>query len=146
MRLTKAKLLEMWPAEGSYNLLHLPYCHKQQSNTGKAFVNCVSHEAALAFQARWQGVLLGPRGKVKALDIGTAEHQGFNEYLLDLVRSGRGDRMKKIDMPVLVGPDGTFGDFRAVVARLRPYAEEPARRAHSSEVDKTIALAQNQAI
>lgn len=116
-RCTQATLLDLWPPNGVYNLIHLPFDHKRKCHVGKAVINFVSHAAALDFRMKWQGETLVPKAKVKKLSIAVADVQGFREYLENLLPSWRSGRMKnKVDMPVIILPDGGFGDFKALMA------------------------------
>lgn len=79
-RYTKEKLLLEWPPDGSFDLIHIPYNIDEQRSVGYAFINCVSHEAALAFQTRIHGTYLR-QGYGKHLDVIAAEVQGLQATL-----------------------------------------------------------------
>jgi len=96
-RFTPEKLLEVWPVDGSYNLLHMPFNFQKQRRAGIAFVNMVSHEAAVEFAAKWHGRKLANVGGIKRLDIGAAEVQGFEGNL----RNFKGSKIKNdIFLPI----------------------------------------------
>jgi len=46
-RLSPAELVELWPPEDTYNLLYVPFSFKRNRRGGVAFINMVSHEAAV---------------------------------------------------------------------------------------------------
>lgn len=112
-RYTQAQLVDMWPAAGQFNLLHLPHDHNRKCNAGKAFINFISHHAAIAFWQKWQGAQLVQKAKIKGLNIVQADIQGFDAYLQNLLVNGR--IKKKINMPVIFDIDGTPGNFRKVM-------------------------------
>lgn len=112
-RCTQAQLLEIWEAQGRYNMLHLPYDHHRKCNAGKAFVNFISRQAAIEFQEKWQGQQLIPKAKVKGLNIAKAEVQGFEGYIRTLLCHGR--IKKKINMPAVLSADGSIADFRKIM-------------------------------
>jgi len=96
-RFTPEKLLEVWPVDGSYNLLHVPFNFQKQHRAGVAFINMVSHEAAVEFAAKWHGRKLANGGGIKRLDIGVAEVQGFEGNLRNL----KGSKIKNdIFLPI----------------------------------------------
>lgn len=79
-RYTKERLLEEWIPDGSFDLLHLPYNSHQQRSLGYAFINFVTHEDALNFQAKVHGSY--PRQAAgKHFDVSAAEVQGFHATL-----------------------------------------------------------------
>lgn len=79
---TQDKLLHKWVPDGSFNFLSLLCSHTEGHSLGHAFVNFVSHEAALTFRAAWQGRFLGRK---KSLHIIPARVQG---YLANLQQVG----------------------------------------------------------
>jgi len=96
-RFTPETLLEVWPVDGSYNLLHMPFNFQKQRRAGIAFINMVSHEAAVEFAANWHGRKLANVGGIKRLDIGVAEVQGFEGNLRNL----KGSKIKnEIFLPI----------------------------------------------
>jgi len=76
-RFTQEQLLQLWPPDGTYDLIYLPYSMKRQSRSGLVFINMVSHEAALSFAATWHGHKIPNVIGAKRLHIGVAEVQGF---------------------------------------------------------------------
>jgi len=86
-RFSPQKLLEVWPPDGTYNLLYVPYNMVNRSRLGFAFINMTSHEAAAEFMARWHGQKLVNERGVKRLDIIVAETQGFMQNLQRLKAS-----------------------------------------------------------
>jgi len=86
-RFSQEKLMEVWPPDGSYNLFYLPYSFQRRRRSGIAFINMVSHEAAVEFTARWHGQKVADIGSSKRLDISVAEIQGFAGNLKHLKAS-----------------------------------------------------------
>jgi hypothetical protein len=111
---TPAQLLALWPPQGLYNLLHLPYSNRQHRTVGYAFINFTSREALLWFSASWSGCIL--RSDAKALDIRIAEVQGFEGNIEHMRQSGKIRSISDPDhMPIIILPDGSFADFKAVM-------------------------------
>jgi len=73
-------LLSFWPPNGSYNFFYVPRTVNKRRWCNYAFINFVSHEAALAFRAQWHGRSLGEHTK-KTLSIGAASVQGLGGAL-----------------------------------------------------------------
>lgn len=90
-RYTKEKLLEEWVPDGSFNLLHLPFNVHQQRSCGYAFINFVTAEAALEFQAKVHG-LYPQLGSGKHLDVSAAEVQGLDATLQMVISSRKRQR------------------------------------------------------
>eukprot|EP00746_Dinoflagellata_sp_MGD_P028322 gnl/MRDRNA2_/MRDRNA2_166929_c0_seq1.p1 gnl/MRDRNA2_/MRDRNA2_166929_c0~~gnl/MRDRNA2_/MRDRNA2_166929_c0_seq1.p1 ORF type:complete len:564 (-),score=105.08 gnl/MRDRNA2_/MRDRNA2_166929_c0_seq1:59-1750(-) len=81
-RCTQARLLEKWPADGSYDFLYLPFRFGEHKNFGYAFVNFTSHEAAVEFYLVWQGKTLGMKNDgQKPLVIRWASIQGRDQNI-----------------------------------------------------------------
>lgn len=134
-RCTQASLLDLWPPEGVYNLLHLPYDHRRKCHVGKAMINFVSSMAAEAFRAKWQGGLVSPKAKVKKLSMVAADVQGLRGYLDNLLPLWRSGRMKnKIDIPIIIQPDGSFGDFKALMTEIHANSQDLAREHDSGAI------------
>lgn len=115
-RCSQARLLKMWPPEGSYNLLYLPYCFKSRRGAGFALVNFTSHAAMLDFRETWHGSVLLPEASAKPLDVVMAEVQGLESNLMQMRASNKMNRIKHMKhVPVLIHPDGSFADFKVVM-------------------------------
>jgi len=82
---TKELLLQMWPPDGTYDYLYLPFSFNQSRSAVYVFVNCTSHAAALAFYFRWHGQFLFGTGSSSKLNISTAPVQGLEENVRHLV-------------------------------------------------------------
>jgi len=76
-RLSQEQLLQLWPPDGTYDLMYLPYSYQRQRRSGLVFINMISHEAALNFAAQWHGHTIENVSGAKRLDIGVAAVQGF---------------------------------------------------------------------
>lgn len=74
------RLLEEWPADGTFDLLHLPFSASEQRFKGFVFINFKTHAQALDFQRKWHGMHLQHRGG-KALDVAVGTVQGAKNYL-----------------------------------------------------------------
>jgi len=106
-RCTQAHLLEKWPALGCYNLLYVPYDHRRRRTMGFAFMNFVSHEAAMEFRERWRGQVLVRQARTRALDITSAEVQGLEANIMRLSRSKKIRKTKCTrHMPIVIEVDG----------------------------------------
>lgn len=79
-RYTKEKLLEEFVPDGRFDLLHFPYDIEAMCTSGYAFINFVSHEAALDFQKEVHGTY-PKHGRGKHFDVRAAEVQGFQATL-----------------------------------------------------------------
>jgi len=110
-RFTVGELLEMWPAEDSYNIMYLPYSHRLKRTTGIAFVNFITHSAASSFKEEWQGKSL--LGGSKGLSIAAAEIQGFADNINLMRCSKKINSIRNIKhMPLILLPDGSKMNFR----------------------------------
>jgi len=89
-RYTKEKLMQEWPADGTYDFLYLPFSLKQKRTAGFAFVNFTTHEAAVDFYSVWHGKSLRDQGTAKRLSISVAEVQGLDENLRHVAASNIG--------------------------------------------------------
>jgi len=81
--------MQEWPVDGTYDFLYLPFSLKQKRAAGFAFVNFITHEAAVDFYSRWHGKSLRDQGTAKRLSIGTAETQGLEGNLRLLAACSR---------------------------------------------------------
>jgi len=52
-RFTPENLAEVWPVDGSYNRLHIPFSFQKQRRSGIAIINMVSNQAPVEFAAKW---------------------------------------------------------------------------------------------
>jgi len=94
-------LLEMWPPNWGYNLLHLPYSIKQRRSCGYAFINFVSNESAQMFYNTWQGWNFTLQGRTKSLFICAALVQGLMPNLQHLQQNGIGSVINDKYLPAL---------------------------------------------
>lgn len=113
-RCSTEDLLEIWPSNGSYDLLYLPFSKKQRRPSGYAFVNFTSHEAAVVFRKRWQGASLDESkgSKRKRLNMFASADQGFEE---NVRRCAAAVIVHDKYLPVIF-LGSTRVDFRALVA------------------------------
>jgi len=80
-RFSQEGLLQLWPADGKYNLMYVPFNFQMRRRSGMAIINMISCESAAQFTATWHGQKLLQGRSGKGLDIGAAVHQGFIENL-----------------------------------------------------------------
>lgn len=84
---TQESLLQVWPPDGSYDMLYLPFSFESRRNCSYAFVNFVTHAAATHFKEQWHKKYLGiAHGAKKALDIGFAVVQGRDENMRQFLK------------------------------------------------------------
>jgi len=115
-RFSQEKLLEVWPPDGSFNLLYLPYSFQRRRRSGIGFINMVSHEAAVEFTARWHGQKLADIGGAKRLDVGVADVQGFAGNLKHLKTSNIGRISNEYFLPVAFKGTKKL-DFKALLTQ-----------------------------
>jgi len=135
-RLSPEDLLKVWPPDGTYNLMYIPYSIRRKSRCGIAIINMTSHVAAVEFMAKWQGHTLVPnmRGR-SCLDMKPARIQGFMNNLLHL-KSSKVDRLQKEERLPLVFMGTRKLDVKALLAhvgndnfredQMESYVVEPA--------------------
>lgn len=77
-RCSQEQLLHVWPQDGSYDFLFLPYSVKQRRAARYAFINCTSAVAAKALFERWNNTWLpgSPEGSMP-LQVSEANVQGL---------------------------------------------------------------------
>uniref|UniRef100_A0A7S4UYV9 RRM domain-containing protein n=1 Tax=Alexandrium monilatum TaxID=311494 RepID=A0A7S4UYV9_9DINO len=91
--------------EGFFDYFHLPYNLLQKRLLGYAFINFVSHDMAVTFQKRWHGRVFPGRPSRKALDIATAESQGWYDCLTR-VKARKVHNLQKASYLPLINKDG----------------------------------------
>jgi len=116
-RISQEQLLKLWPPDGTYDLMYLPYSVQRQHRSGLVFINMTSHEAALNFAAKWHGHKIASVRGVKRLDIGVAEVQGFIGNLKHLKRSKIARMHNEQFLPVAFEGKQKL-DFRSLLAGL----------------------------
>lgn len=82
------RLLEVWPLDGSYDLLFVPTSAGGRRAVGYAFLNFVSPERASAFTQRWHGQRLPWLGKCRKLKVAIAHTQGLEANVRQLKAKG----------------------------------------------------------
>ena len=74
--------MRIWPADGSYNFLHLPLDMRNNRCSGCAFINLISRAAAFQFYSRWNGNRLpGMTHQGRPLTVRRSKAQGMIEVL-----------------------------------------------------------------
>jgi len=117
-RLSQDQLLQLWPPDGTYDLMYLPYSFQTNRRSGLVFINMVSHEAALNFAAKWHGHKIAHVSGIKRLDIGVATVQGFVENLKYLKASNIARMHNERFLPVAFKGTQKL-DFKSLVAGLQ---------------------------
>lgn len=79
-------ILELLDSEGFaglYDFFYLPIDFKKGANLGYAFINMVTHEAALRVQAAFHGYCRWKLGSAKVIQVswGESEHQGLQKHV-----------------------------------------------------------------
>jgi len=116
-RLSQEQLLQLWPPDGTYDLMYVPYSFKKQRRGGLVFINMVSHEAAINFATKWHGNKIPNISGAKRLDIGVADVQGFIGNLKHLKQSKIARMHNEQFLPVAF--QGTQRlDFKPLLAQL----------------------------
>mmetsp|Transcript_41474 Transcript_41474/g.120000 ORF Transcript_41474/g.120000 Transcript_41474/m.120000 type:complete len:387 (-) Transcript_41474:451-1611(-) len=116
-RYTHEDLQEVWPLDGSYDYMHLPYNILQKRPLGYIFVNFVTHELAVAFQRRWHGKMLPNSRSRKPLDVAAAEVQGRLANL-QLLKTRKLGQLEKVGFLPLVVDGTTMLDSKSILAEL----------------------------
>lgn len=115
-RFDQERLLQQWPADGTFDLLYLPY-HPTSKKwpRGYAFINFVTPKLAVAFQQRWHGHYLS---RDKRLVIVPAPLQGVDDNLEVLLRKDFMKLGKQGNLPALF--EGTRrADTVAILRTMR---------------------------
>jgi len=86
---TVAHLLQVWPLDGSYDLLYLPRTGGGRRAVVYAFINFVSESRAKEFCARWNGQRLPQCDSARRMKLRLARVQGFDANV-HLLRKQRG--------------------------------------------------------
>jgi len=126
-RLSQKQLLQLWPPDGTYDLMYLPYSMRKQSRSGLVFVNMVTHEAALNFTAKWHGHKIANVVGAKRLRIGVAEVQGFVGNLQHFKASNVGRMHNEELLPVAFKGTQRL-DFKSLLAGLQGPASAGGRK------------------
>lgn len=126
MGVTRDGLIDIWPPQGSYDFLYLPFNVKRRRIAGYAFVSFVSTAAAEAFTQEWAGRRLPGRETVgKPLAVLPAECQGCAENLRHFRRTAWVNNDKY--WPAVFDPDsGARLDIYEALAGLGDVGEDTA--------------------
>lgn len=98
--LSQDLLLELWPIDGTYDLMYLPRHAKGNSHSGYAFMNFTSAAFAAEFLQSWQKRRMVHGGVSKRLNIIPAEVQGFEAN----VRQMKKKRVARIALETSFAP------------------------------------------
>jgi hypothetical protein len=115
--LSQVAIMKIWPSAGSYDLLYLPYNHRQRRSIGYAFINFLTHEALLEFRAKWHGqVLLPEEADCQPLEVGLASVQGLRANLVHMKKNKNIKSIRRLKhMPILVLPNGMIANFKEIL-------------------------------
>jgi len=116
-RFSQQQPLQFWPADGTYDLMYLPYSLRRKRRSGLVFINMVNHEAALNFAATWHGRKIANVSGAKRLDIGVAEVHGFMGNLKHLKASNITRMRKEQFLPAAFNGTQKL-DFKSLLAGL----------------------------
>jgi len=122
-RFSPTELADLWPPEDTYNLLYIPFSFRRKKRSGVAFINMVSHAAAVEFTARWHGQKLVNTNGAGCLDIREAGVQGFMQNLQRLKES-RIDRLHNASYLPIVFKGKHKLDVKSLLARMVSGATE----------------------
>jgi len=95
-------LVELWPADGTWDFLYLPLRTGGKCNIGFAFINLTSEGHASAFASSWQGKCLPTPGTGRRLKVISAAIQGLEANVAELKKKTAGRmRARKCD-PIVI--------------------------------------------
>jgi len=126
-RFSQEQLLQLWPPDGTYDLMYLPYSMQKQRRSGLVFINMVAHEAALDFTAKWHGHKIENVVGAKRLHIGVAEVQGFVGNLQHLKASNVARMRNEKLLPVAFKGTQRL-DFKSLLVGLQVPASAGGRK------------------
>jgi len=126
-RFSQEQLLQLWPPDGTYDLMYLPSSMQNQRRSGLVFINMVAHEAALDFTAKWHGHKIENVVGAKRLHIGVAEVQGFVGNLQHLKASNVARMRNEKLLPVAFKGTQRL-DFKSLLAGLQGPASAGGRK------------------
>jgi len=132
-RYSREDVMQVWPIDGTYDYMHMPYNLLQKRPLGYVFFNFVTHELAVAFQQKWHGKVLPASGGRKALEVGPAEVQGRRGNL-ELIKSRKLGQMEKAGFLPLVWRGGALLDSKQIAEEL---AEIRSMKAKLSNAPRT---------
>lgn len=80
-----ARVLKLWPLDGTFNYLEVPYSASERCLKGRAIINFVSRELATDFRSKWNGLWVHHSQEAR-LDICEAHVQGLGNLLERFLR------------------------------------------------------------
>jgi len=78
--LNLAGVLKLWPVDGTFNYLEVPFSASEKCHKGRALVNFVSRKVAMRFMTRWNGQWVH-RSQQEPLEIRVANLQRLRNLL-----------------------------------------------------------------
>lgn len=117
-RYSQDDVLNIWPVDGTYDYMHVPYNLLQKRPLGYVFINFMTSDMAIEFQQNWHGKMLpGTCSNRKPLDVAAAEVQG-RQANLELIKSRKIGQLGKAGFLPLVLQNGVRLDSKAILAEL----------------------------
>lgn len=136
---TQSQLIKIWPPQGSYDYLYVPYNTLRQCGCGYCFINFTSPEAARCFLSRWSGRYLPHLRRVKPLSLIPAETQGFHNQIVRLHSRGlfsvtpERSKVGELVLPAVFRGASKL-DFWEVASAMRQNSESFPRGAGEAQV------------
>jgi len=115
-------LLMEWPADGSFDMLYLPYNYQAHRTSGYALINFRSHSRAVAFVRRWHQQKLQNHRATKTLDFRWADLQGLQANMHHFKRN-KFKRITNVCAQPMVFEGTRRLDFREMLAGIKFVAE-----------------------
>jgi len=119
---TQEDIIALWPNDGTYNFLHMPFNVRQRRSAGYAFVNFVAESHADAFRRGWHGRCAHPQlcrdPSAKAalpLSVEPARIQGFRANIENAKRGKVTSITNPRYMPAIFSGSARV-DFHAALA------------------------------
>mmetsp|Transcript_17940 Transcript_17940/g.37312 ORF Transcript_17940/g.37312 Transcript_17940/m.37312 type:complete len:223 (-) Transcript_17940:364-1032(-) len=74
-------VLKLWPADGTFNYLEVPFSASEKCYKGRAIIHFVTHELAMRFVNTWNGRWMHPSQRAP-LEVSLARIQGLFTLIL----------------------------------------------------------------
>jgi hypothetical protein len=127
---TQPMLLEVWPPDGTYDFLYLPFSFNEKCNFGYAFMNFVTHEDAKCFINAWRNQSLlerdgyGQQIEGLSLSIDFASLQGRDKIIHRLLKS-KARRIKNVNYQPVIFNGMQRVDFQKYMSGKGKMKEQP---------------------
>lgn len=97
-----SRLVELWPVDGTWDLLYLPLRGNGGKARGYAFMNFVDEARAMEFRQRWHGAQMSPLATGLGLEVTAAGLQGFGANVQHLKGKPPGDLAWRCSEPIVI--------------------------------------------